>query len=88
MKKIFALLLALSLLLCAFAACSSTSDPTGSDGAGPSGSSESTGSDANGDPVTITWIPDEYSDTEAALIQENFIDAFEEEFPHTPLTCR
>ena len=81
MKKIFALLLALSLLLCAFAACSSTSDPTGSDGAGPSGSSESTGSDANGDPVTITWIPDEYSDTEAALIQENFIDAFEEEFP-------
>ncbi len=26
MKKIFALLLALSLLLCAFAACSSTSD--------------------------------------------------------------
>ena len=81
MKKIFALLLALSLLLCAFAACSSASDSTESGGAGSSGSSESTGSDATENPVTITWMTVNYNATEAALIQENFIDPFEEEFP-------
>ena len=79
MKKASVFLLILILILSLLPACNHQAESNA--GSTKSATENEQNNSASANPTTITWIPDEYSDTEANLIQENFIAPFEAEFP-------